>query len=74
MLRLALLALVLYLTSLYSSSPAKIGGGLDPDGLNAPQSPSRDIGPGWDPNGVNAPPPAATGAGGGGLDPNGLNG
>ena len=47
MLRVVLL--VLYLIAAYSSAFSQIGGGLDPDGLNA-QVPG-DIGGGWDPNG-----------------------
>jgi hypothetical protein len=54
MLRLVLL--VLYLAASFPASPhTKIGGGLDPDGLNAPSP----------------PPPVTTEGIGGGLDPNG---
>jgi hypothetical protein len=49
MLRLVLL--VLYLASLYSSGPNKIGGGLDPDGLHAPATPVGDLHGNLDPNG-----------------------
>jgi hypothetical protein len=52
---LRLLLLVLYLTaSLSVSTHTKIGGGLDPDGLKAPTTPSTttvDSGGGWDPDG-----------------------
>jgi hypothetical protein len=72
MLRLVLL--VFYLASLYSSGQTKIGGGLDPNGLNAPtSSPTADGGGGCDPDGLklNMPPSIPTTDGGGGLDPNG---
>ena len=41
MLRLALL--VLYLIASYSTAQTKTGGGLDPDGLNAPTPPTGDL-------------------------------
>jgi hypothetical protein len=54
MLRLVLL--VLYLAAWFPASPhTKIGGGWDPNGLNAPPP----------------PPPVTTEGIGGGLDPNG---
>jgi hypothetical protein len=66
MLRLVLL--VLYLAWLSSSGQAKIGGGLDPDGLTA----EGDLHGNLDPNGLTAQPPSTfAGDIGGGLDPNG---
>jgi hypothetical protein len=49
MLRLVLL--LIYLAASYSSAQTDIGGGLDPDGLNAQPPSTIDIGGGWDPNG-----------------------
>ena len=73
MLRLVLLEF--YLAFLYNSGQAKIGGGLDPDGVTAPPpSPTvpHQIGGGLDPNGLVAKPqPGETPGGGGNLDPNG---
>lgn len=48
MLRLVLL--VLYLTAVCSSGPAK-SGGYDFGGLTAQPQPTADTGGGWDPNG-----------------------
>ena len=68
---LRLLLLLLYLAASYSSGPAKIGGGWDPNGIK-PQTPppttTGDIGGGLDPDGRNVQPSGDLTAN---LDPDG---
>jgi len=48
---LRLVVLLLYLIASYSAGQAKIGGGLDPDGLTTQPPPAGDLHGNLDPNG-----------------------